>query len=54
MEEIRYIFLGEEKGKENKIMLTAPKYLKGHYIKRSTTYLEGHPEPNGKVSNSRI
>ena len=30
MEEIRYISLGEEKTKENKIMLTVPKYLKGH------------------------
>ena len=34
MEAIRYIFLGEEKAKENKIILTVPKYLKGHYIKK--------------------
>lgn len=34
MEEIRYIFLGEEKAKENKIILTVPKYLKGRYIKK--------------------
>ena len=54
MEEIKHVSLGKEKAKENHIMLTVPKDLKGHHIERSMTYREGHPETNGKVPKGRI
>lgn len=54
IEEIKHVSLGKEKAKENHIMLTIPKDLKGHHIERSMTYLEGHPETSGKVPKGRI